>query len=300
MIFLTSLLQFIGVYLEIYYLKIISKKNNQENFYSAIASTFVFLISCTFFIIFSDNDFDQVPVMLSDYRIYISLALETTAFYLFRVNYKKNHNNLTAVKMGIFSSVFLVPIIAYFFTDFFGYTTTIVVNYSSGLETFILIALTIALYMTLFQIRNKHNPIPNPLLLILLCIVAPLAMYFAVKNIQLFDGFLFFALVGFVNFIIFISISAVKDEDMKIAEIESKAIAKIFFALIFVYWSAPIVAKVFSAEFLTIIKRVFAISVGISIDKKSRQCRWRDVISATEIAILICLILVGVYMQLKT
>lgn len=300
MILFASLLQFIGVYLEIYYLKLISKKKNQENLYSAIASIFISLISCAFFFIFSENTVNQIFVMMADYRIYLSLALESVTFYLFRINYKKNHNNLTAVKMGIFSSVFLVPIVAYFFTDLFGYTTTVVVNYSSGLETFILISLTAILYAFLFQIRNKHNAIPNPLLLISLCLIAPFTMYFAVKNIQLFDGYLFFALVGFVNFIIFSAMSIINNEEIKISDLESKSIAKIILAVMFVYWSAPIIAKVLSAEFLTIIKRVFAISVGIAIDKKDRQCRWRDVISIAEILILFALILIGIYLQFNT
>jgi hypothetical protein len=214
------------------------------------------------------------------------------------MNYRDNKGNMTAVKMAIFSSIFVVPIISYFFTDMLNFSSTIVINYSTFSEMFIITSAIIIIYIVLFSGRVSAT-IKNPTILILMSIFLPIAIFMAVKNMQLFNSYLFFSLISLSNMILYTTWAFIKKESFKQIGSNKKDYLFVFSTSIIIFSLFPYVASMISAEFFTILKRIFSIKIAVFFDAKDRNISFLKVLTKKEVICLSLLILIGVYFQMS-
>ena len=236
-----------------------------------------------------------VLLIISDYRFWISLVLEFAALMLLRINFSINNGNMTAVKMGIFSSVFFVPIVSFFLTDPLGFSNTITISYSSPVELVVLTAVSLIAYGMFFA-KGKCT-LAHPLVLILMTIVLPFAVFMAVKNMQLFNAYIFFAMISFSNVILYLLLAIYKREDFSTLLSHKKDYAFVFSTTMIVFSLFPYIASIISAEFFTILKRIFSILIAMIFDAKDKCVKISRLLSKTKILALLMLFGVGIYFQ---
>lgn len=221
----------------------------------------LFLIYLTFFG-FNSQDF----LFLKDWKFYLLTVLEIGVFYLYRENYNQNKDNFTMVSMFIFSSIYLMPIMAFFYNQLFSFDNSLDIQYKSFIEAFIF-SFTLFILTSIYYISKiKNKEVKNLKLLLILVFVLLNTMYFAVKTVQTYNGFLIYSFIQIVITINFYFLS------QKGANRESKSITLKDFAFYFL-WPAYFVlffiaAGLMSVEFITISKRISQIISAMILDKK--------------------------------
>ncbi len=290
LLFLSNLLDFVAIR------RIVSHKNHQ-NWSTVISSVGALFITSLLAYFAVDNLLDSAYSILQDYRFYLSVVLESFALLLLRMNYHYNSGNLTAVKMGVFSSIFIVPLISVGFTDILGFQNTIVVHYHSYYELFGLVSGIAIIYYFLFKGRHSSHPVSHPVLLIALSVTVPFAIFMAVKNMQFFNAFLFFALISVFNIAIFSGLAIFKKEKVSLNSETLLDFKIIFFASIIVFAIFPYVASIISAEYFTILKRIFSIKIAVFFDAFDRKIKILEVLNYKDIFLVFLLIIMGIYFQ---
>jgi hypothetical protein len=255
---------FFHAFLENFIYKRINTKDN-KNFQSSImfliSSVTLFLIYLTFFG-FKNEDF----LFLKDYKFYILCFLEIGVFYLYRENYNQNKNNYTMVNMFVFSTIYLMPIMAYFYNQIFSFDSSLDIKYESFIEAFIF-SFTLFILTSIYYISKiKNKEVKNLKLLILLLFVLLNTMYFAVKTVQTYNGFLIYSFIQIVITINFFILSQKgKNKEQKtitLKDIVFYFLWPIYFSLFF------LAAALMSVEFVTISKRISQIISAMILDKK--------------------------------
>lgn len=288
----------VSVYAEVLGMKKIAQQSMPQNFSTAVAALTAFITTIIIALIVTEGTlWDDLVLVMSDYRFYISLCLEFLTVLLYRMNFNRNYDNLVGVKIAIFSSIFIVPIIAILLTDTMGYDTTIVVNYDSNIQLIAIIGLIVGVFAYIVQTRFKRLSVISPMLLIALSLSASFAIFFAVKNMQSFNAYLYFSLIAASNFLLFSLTSLlVKEKDL----FKKDHIANykdIIGSNIVVFSLTPYIATILSAELFTIMKRAFSLKVAVLMDVKERSCIVSEVIKPNEVVSLVILIMVGSYIQ---
>jgi hypothetical protein len=255
---------FFHAFLENFIYKRINTKDN-KNFQSSmmflISSITLFFIYLIFFG-FNQEDF----LFLKDYKFYILCFLEIGVFYLYRENYNQNKNNYTMVNMFVFSTIYLMPIMAYFYNQIFSFDSSLDIKYESFIEAFIF-SFTLFILTSIYYISKiKNKEVKNLKLLILLLFVLLNTMYFAVKTVQTYNGFLIYSFIQIVITINFFILSQKgKNKEQKtitLKDIVFYFLWPIYFSLFF------LAAALMSVEFVTISKRISQIISAMILDKK--------------------------------
>ena len=236
-------------------------KNFQSSMMFLISSITLFFIYLIFFG-FNQEDF----LFLKDYKFFILCFLEIGVFYLYRENYNQNKNNYTMVNMFVFSTIYLMPIMAYFYNQIFSFDSSLDIKYESFIEAFIF-SFTLFILTSIYYISKiKNKEVKNLKLLILLLFVLLNTMYFAVKTVQTYNGFLIYSFIQVVitaNF--FILSQKGKNKEQKtitLKDIVFYFLWPIYFSLFF------LAAALMSVEFVTISKRISQIISAMILDKK--------------------------------
>jgi hypothetical protein len=240
--------------------------------------------------------------MFNDYRFYLSIILEFTVIWVVKENFARNKNDITSVKMANFSTILTVPILGYFFTDLLGYSDTVIANFTNVNEFILVMTLMLILYSLLLIVRIKRIQIDNPLLILSLIITAPLAVFLAIKNMQVFESsYLFFLYITAFNALVFF-IFSVKNDNIKKEDIgkNKRDFYSIIVANILVYSIIPIIGVILAAEVFTMLKRVYQIKIAIFFDIQSKKQKYEEIISRKESIILILILILAVYFQMKT
>lgn len=252
---------FLSAFFENFLYKQINRLKNR-NFHSSIMffiSAFMLFILYNIFYNFNLNDFN----FFYEWKFYLLIALELLVFYLYRENYYNNENNYTAINMFVFSTIYLMPILAFFYNLIFEFDTKLNIKYDSFFEaflfSFVLFILTLAYYIS--KIKNKE--IKNLKLLIFLLVALLNTMYFSVKMVQTYNGFLLYCFIQ-----IFISIYFLYLSKNEVKTIALKNIA-LYFILPFIYTFYFFASSLISVEFITIFKRVTQIISAMILDKKT-------------------------------
>lgn len=288
----------VSVYAEIFGMKKIAQQSMPQNFSTAVASLTAFITTLIIAIIVTgDTLWDDFLVIMGDYRFYISLCLEFITVLLYRVNFNRNYDNLVGVKIAIFASIFIVPIIAISLTDTMGYRGTIVVNYNSNIQVIGIIWLIVGIFTYIVQTRFKRLSVISPWLLIILSLSASFAIFFAVKNMQSFNAYLYFALIAASNFLLFSLASILAKEKDLFKKDNVEDYKAIIGSNIIIFSLTPYIATILSAELFTIMKRAFSLKVAVILDIKERSCHIFEVIKPNEGIALAVLIIVGGYIQ---
>lgn len=242
-------------------LNTLENKNFQSSLMFLVSSVTLFSIYLLFFG-FNSQDF----IFLNDGKFYLLCGLELGVFYLYRENYNQNKNNYTMVNMFVFSTIYLMPLLAFFYNEIFTFNKSLDIKYESFFEAFIFSFVLFILTSIYYISKIKNKEVNNLKLLLLLVFILLNTMYFAVKIVQTYNGFLIYSFIQIVITINFFILS------QKGANKESKSITLKDFAFYFL-WPAYFVlffiaAGLMSVEFITISKRISQIISAMILDKK--------------------------------
>ncbi|XOB62191.1 hypothetical protein ACMC56_16610 [Campylobacterota bacterium DY0563] len=251
---------FLSAFLENFlYKKVNSCENrNYQSFMMFLISSIILFISYLIIYDFNADDFS----FFYEWKFYLLSFLELLVFYLYRENYHQNSTNYTMINMFVFSTIYLMPILAFFYNSVFTFNSSLNIRYNSIFEamafSFVLFSLTLVYYVD--KIKNKQ--IKNlPLLLSLLFILLN-TMYFSVKIVQTYNGFLVYS---FIQIIISINFLLLSKKESKKIDIKRVFLFTIWPFIYFLYFFA---ASLVAVEFITIFKRVSQIVSAMILDKK--------------------------------
>ncbi|WP_321313195.1 hypothetical protein [Halarcobacter sp.] len=251
---------FLSAFLESFlYKKINSYENrNFQSFLMFLISSIILLIIYSFMYDFNKEDFS----FIYEWKFYLLNLLELFVFYLYRENYHQNSDNYTMINMFVFSTIYLMPILAFFYNSIFIFNKNLDIQYDSFFEatvfSFILFALTLFYYVD--KIKNKK--IKNLPLLLLLLFTLLNTMYFSVKIVQTYNGFLVYS---FIQFLIAINFFILSRKESKTITLKKILLYTVWPFIYFLYFIA---ASLIAVEFITIFKRVSQIIAAMIIDKK--------------------------------
>lgn len=260
---MSFLYMFMHAFLEsLLYKKLNSVEN--RNFHSFILftiSSFSLLLIYSFYFEFNENDF----TFLYDWKFYLLTILEIFVFYLYRENYYQNKNNFTMVNMFIFSTIYLMPILAFIYNPLFNFNETLDIKYDSFYEALIFSLILFVLTAIYYANKIKNKEVKNLKLLILLLIVLLNTLYFSVKVVQTFNGFLVYGFIQIVIAIYFFLLSKKEQKDISLRRIG------LYFTYPFLFVLYFMAAAMISVEFITIFKRVSQIISAMILDRKVQR-----------------------------
>jgi len=237
--------------------------STQRNFTTSIvyitSALILFLIGT-----FTELNFN----FLDDKKFYILLFLESAVAYLYREIYYRNHAHYTLVNLFVFSTVYLMPIVAFFYDGIFSFEGSLRINYEGFYEAFVF-SITL-MVLTFFYYRDKIssqeiNGIP---ILLLLLIFMLHSMYFAIKMIQSYNGFLLFSFIHlWIGFLFFLFALRVK-ENFSLSLEQTRKIWYIPLLWPFIFTFVILGASMLAVEFVTNIKRIGQILTAYYLDKR--------------------------------
>lgn len=239
----------------------LENKNFQSSLMFLVSSITLFLVYLIFFG-FKTEDF----LFFKDWKFYLLVILEIGVFSLYRENYNQNKDNYTMVNMFVFSTIYLMPIMAFFYNQFFVFDTSLDIHYESFFEALIFSSVLFLLTTIYYISKIKNKEVKNLKLLLLLVFVLLNTMYFAVKNVQTYNGFLVYSFIQIVIAINFFIIS----QNGKIKESKKITLMNFFFYFLWpIYFILFFIAAgMMSVEFVTISKRISQIVSAMLLDKK--------------------------------
>lgn len=239
----------------------LENKNFQSSLMFLVSSITLFLVYLIFFG-FKTEDF----LFFKDWKFYLLVILEIGVFSLYRENYNQNKDNYTMVNMFVFSTIYLMPIMAFFYNQIFVFDTSLDIHYESFFEALIFSSILFLLTTIYYISKIKNKEVKNLKLLLLLVFVLLNTMYFAVKNVQTYNGFLVYSFIQIVIAINFFIIS----QNGKIKESKKITLMNFFFYFLWpIYFILFFIAAgMMSVEFVTISKRISQIVSAMLLDKK--------------------------------
>ncbi len=247
-------------FFENFLFKQINKLDNR-NFHSSILffiSSFILFILYNLLFKYNSTDF----YFLYDWKFYLLIILELSVFYLYRENYYQNKTNYTIVNMFVFSTIYLMPILAFFYNFIFEFNTTLNIKYDTFLEAFIFSFTLFILSLIYYINKIKNKEVNNLKLLIILLIVLLNTMYFSVKMVQTYNGYLIYSFIHLSIAFYFLNFSK---KELKTISYKRVGFYSLFPFIYVFYFSA---AALVSVEFITIFKRVSQIISAMILDKK--------------------------------
>ena len=274
---------FVLSFIEGYNMKRISEKKEAKNFLTFILSFTGFLISVAGYFISSCFSGETIVLkeqasLFSNWVFYLALLSEIFGLFLARKNYEVNGCNMTAINFSLFFSLSIVPIYSLFFSDFYGFSETLKINYESNNE-FIMFVLGMTLLTVLYfydKIKGKINHIywliPYPLIL-------SNSMFVTGNLMQQYNGFFVYGCIALTLSVCFLFLS-IKNKEIKNLNKNHAKLA----GLLIVGWSIAIPAntiavKILAIEFINILKRLCQILTGTILDKiygNVSNKHWKD------------------------
>lgn len=232
---------------------------------------------------------------LYDYKFYLLLFFENFSFYMSRFQHNVQ-KEFTTISFAIFSSVYLIFPLTYFYDDLFGFETTLTIPYDSLSEMFIYFGIFFSVTVLYFYDKIRLNTITHKVSLAIFAFSLVNTMYLAVKLSQTYSPFLLYALlVPTVSLSHFFLINK-KDRKRAFKYAFSKremklnlryalfSIANLLFAFIAILH--------LPAEFVTLFKRNSQIIGAYLIDRKRKKVK-----KSTKDKLLIVLVpLLGFYL----
>jgi hypothetical protein len=244
-------------------LKNIAKDHKVTNVWSANASLFSLVAALGFISFYTEDISASVMAMLRDWRSYLLLGLEFTAFYLSRQNFVHNGDDVTSIKCAMLLSLIFVPILSFTMTPLMGFEFTLTVGYSSPFEFMFMIG-SLALFLVGYfydKVNCKVNSWP-------LLIAAPLALSFSMfvgtKMIQTHDGYAVMGFVSFFNACVFGCWAMVRGQFSQPLSLRSFFVTASC-GILMVPLNVMALSMV-AVEFVVVLKRSAQILVGVLID----------------------------------
>lgn len=257
-------MSFIYMFMHAFLESLLYKKLNgieNRNFHSSmmflISSISLFAIYI-FYYGFNNEDF----LFLKDWKFYLLTILEIGVFYLYRENYYQNKNNYTMINMFVFSTIYLMPILAFIYNPIFNFNSNLDIKYNSFYEALIFSLILFFLTSIYYANKIKNKEVKNLKLLILLLVVLLNTLYFSVKVVQTFNGILVYAFIEIVIAIYFIMLCKNETKHISLKRVG------LYFAwpILFVFY--VLAASTIAVEFIAIFKRVSQLISAMILDKK--------------------------------
>lgn len=210
-------------------------------------------------------------IFLYDPVFYLLVFLEIFIITLSQINYSIHSKNFSNISFAIFSSVYLIPVVSYFYFQFLDINENIIKTYYSSFYEALLISLIFfILNISYFYDKIKLKTIKKPYLLLLQAIVIVNVMFFSVFIIQKYTWFLTYSLIFLIISLIYLlrSLLNYKKEivnnkknifTIKTLIISQSWLVWLIFGLI---WS-----KLVAVEFVTFFKRLWQIINWYIFDK---------------------------------
>jgi hypothetical protein len=237
-----------------------------KNFLTFVMSFTGFTICCVFYFLLEERTTNLDYSIFNDWRFYFALSSEILGIYLSRKNYEVNGNNITLINVSLFFSLVLVPLYAFFFNDFFNFQNAINIEYKSNTEFYLFIG-AMTILTTLFMVDKIKGKVNNLPVLIMLPITLSNSMYVSGKLMQEYNGFLVYGLIVFFVSLFFLFLALKNKEISKIKKEDTKTILFIMAAWIIAIPANTFAVKILAIEFLTLLKRISQIIVGLIMDK---------------------------------
>ena len=264
------MLMFILAYSESINMKKIAGAPEVKNVMTLIIAVTGFLVAQIVFLINNTITGESINFIkelhvYTEWSLYAAVGSQFVGTLLARKNYEVNGSNITAINFSLFFSLSIVPIIAYFCDDFFGFKDTLQVDYKSSKEFLIFVGLMSLLTVLYFfdklktKINNIYWLLPYPFVL-------SSSIYFSTKTMQSYNAF--FAYSAIVSFLIVLFlINTIKAKEFK--NLKKPHLKLVGFLVI--SWSIAIPAntiaiKILAVEFVTMLKRLCQILAGVILD----------------------------------
>ena len=238
--------------------------------------TVLFLIATTLGLV----AFSLVPVLIKEGEIvwakelgfltekwfYIMIALETAGLWLYREAYRIYDKDYTVVNMFMFSTVFIMPLYAFFLNNYvdLNQSVSVIDDWNSALLNSSLLFLGTVIY---FYDKFKLKAIKNWRILILLGLNMLNAFYFSTKLIQTYNGSLLYAVMFVILIFNFLMLAINNKEEFKV-KADNKLLAFMLTLKTvgqFIYIKSIAFVPV---EIAPIVRRMGQLLAGLIIDKK--------------------------------
>jgi hypothetical protein len=278
---------------EMFNLKRASLNKDVKNLMTAIFIFSGFVITAGIFVSNFNHNMLHAKELFHDWRLYIGIFAEICGVWLSRKNYEVNGNNITAISFALFLSLVLVPTFSYLFTDLFAFKNSISVKYHSSWEFIAFVSASLILVITFFidKIKTKINSL---FLLSLLPIILSTSMFFTSKMMQIYEGVLYYGIVGF-SLCLFFLVMAIKNKEQHNLKREHLKDGLIISGVsVIILPMNLLVIKFLAVEFITLLKRVSQIINGIILDKihkNDNKLKIKDKI----VVVLICILGFSLY-----
>ncbi|QKF83522.1 hypothetical protein [Halarcobacter ebronensis] len=257
---MSFLYMFLSAFLENFLYKEINRQTNR-NFQSSL----MFLISApilfTMYLFIYGFNIDDFS-FLYEWKFYLLSLLELLVFYLYRENYHQNSNNYTMINMFVFSTIYLMPLLAFFYNPIFNFNSSLDVKYDSFLEALIFSITLFVLTLIYYVGKIKNKEIKNLKLLILLLFILLNTMYFSVKTVQTYNGFLVYTFIQILIGFNFLVLSKKEEKSIELKRFF------LYFLWPFIYLLFFLAASLIAVEFIAIFKRVSQLISAMILDKK--------------------------------
>lgn len=278
---------------EMFNLKRASLNKDVKNLMTAIFILSGFIITVGIFVSDFSKNIEGAKELFCDWRLYVGILAEICGVWLSRKNYEVNGDNITAISFALFLSLVIVPVFSFLFTDMFSFKDSISINYQSTWEFIGFIIASLILVITFFvdKLKSKIN---NIFLLMMLPVTLSTSMFFTSKMMQIYEGVLYYGVIGF-SLCIFFLIMGVKNNELKRFNKTHIKDSMIISGVSLVILPMNLfVIKFLAVEFLTLLKRVSQIINAIALDKIHKNNNPLSIKDST-VVVLICLLGFSLY-----
>lgn len=253
------------------------------------------IVSFTIFFSFQNTDLSEQTKIFEDYRFYMAVFSEIIGVWLARKNYEVNGTNMVAINFSLFFSLILVPIYAFFLNDLLGFEKTLTINYNSSNEFWLFIGLMTVLTVFFFidKLKGKIN---NLLVLVLLPIVLSNSMFITGKLMQEYNGFFAYGSCVTIIAILFLSLSFKNKEIKNLEKKHLKTISIIVGSWVIAIPANTYAVKLLAVEFVTLLKRISQIIVGVILDKMYGN---KNNLNLKDKIIIVLMVSLGCYLYYK-
>jgi hypothetical protein len=247
-----------------------------------------------------DNLSTTFDKMIASPLFWVGMGLEVVAFITGRATYITNSKNVGFINFAVFSSVFIIPIMGIIYMPFLPFTGTIEVSYSSNQEQIFIIFTLIGLFSLLFFRSYKSQSIGNIYWILALALALPHAMFFSVKNMQMFDPVIYLLSMLSISLVLYLLLLVKEKEYLLHSNKYNKQYLITLVSAAGIYIFVSIAVKFIAVEFLTIVKRVFQIKGGMLIDWMHHKKSPNSYMKLLDWILLASMIGVGFYLQSMT
>ncbi len=208
---------------------------------------------------------ENIFLVFEDWRLYVGMALEIFGVWLTRKNYEVNSASITSINFALFLSIILVPILSFYGSDFFDFGNAIHLNYRSEQEMLMFLC-AFGILMILYFYDKLKGHVNNILLLLLLPLSLSSSLFWTTKMMQIYNGVLYYAAIGFALLMFFV-MQAVKNKEIEKFNSAHKKDAWVILGISAVILPLNIlVVKFLAVEFVAIFKRVSQMMIALYLD----------------------------------